>query len=395
MFYYMCVKGIGGQVNILAVNNLSAKNNYAQNSMNTARVSYTLPKFGLKMTAPLTQDSVSFTATPKTLSSMKGAIPKNTAIQIHKIAKEDQAKIEQYMEGILGDLLVTDYNPNNIIETLKGRPKTADSIREKAGTNHWETKEEILANMTDLNGMKIVLRDGGRTGVHSVLARFIEEIKAGRLELIEIENKRPEITKDKDFMKLFAKQKGIYPDKKTKSKDYLNQIFDYSSPEFLEEMIDAAEERYPERIVNYIAADYTKFNYPALHFLFKLPGMSRSFELQMMGHDVALYKDLDDIIYKILNNKNANPKYAPLIKIVKPLNELGNKSIKDVFNEYRGKVFLDQRSKDPRIRGNEEYTEYFLPLTNGIEDAGLRNSLDINNLYKLKLECDKKAKNKH
>lgn len=359
-----------------------------------------LYSFGLKMPSQLNHDCVSFRATPKLLESRKNQIPMNLARQIHEIAKKDQVKIQKYMDDLLGDLLVTNYNPNNLVTILKGRSKTPKSIREKAATNTWESKEEILANMTDLNGMKIVLRDGRRSGVNAVLERFMKEIEAGNLELIEIENKRPEITKNQEFMRLFAEEKGIGQDngkgnnKRKINKADLNQLFDYAAPETLERLRDIAEAKYPKRIVNYVIADYTKMNYPALHLLLKLPGMSRTFEVQIMGHDVALYKDLDDIIYKILNNKEVEG-YGPIAKIIRPLNEPGNKAIKDAFNEYRSQVFLNQRSKDPRIRGSEEYTEYFLPLTQGIEDSRLRNMLDINNLYKLKLECDSKAKSRH
>lgn len=49
--------------------------------------------------------------------------------------------------------------------------------------------------------------------------------------------------------------------------------------------------------------DFTEVNYPAIHFLFKLPGETRPFELMIMGKNVNAYKDLDDKLFKILNNK--------------------------------------------------------------------------------------------
>ena len=43
-----------------------------------------------------------------------------------------------------------------------------------------------------------------------------------------------------------------------------------------------------------------------------------------MGRNVAVFKDFDDKIYKIINNKNAGVEYKPLTDALKPLIDHSN-----------------------------------------------------------------------
>ena len=46
-----------------------------------------------------------------------------------------------------------------------GEVYDTESIVEKSATREWNSKAEIFANMTDLNGIKIVMRDGSKKAV--------------------------------------------------------------------------------------------------------------------------------------------------------------------------------------------------------------------------------------
>lgn len=361
-------------MNILPLNVLNFNNH---NSVQNNRFSQQNSQFGLKMARPLSADTVSFRATPKTLQkeALKNLLPRNVVQDIADIAAERQPKVNRFMQKWFGDLCCTKYNPDNLIYKLGDRPKSPDSINEKAATRNWHTKAEILSNATDLNGAKIVMRDGSRGPVGKILGRFEQAIKNGEVELVEIENKRPSVTE------------------KMKGPDALK--YDYATPDELERLKEVNEKKHPSKKVNFEPCDYTKTNYPGLHFLFKLPGEDWVFEVQIMGYDVALYKDLDDLLFKILDNKNADKKkYKPIIDIIKPLNEPGNAAIKEGFNKYRGNVFLFQREKAPHIRKNKQYIERFLPIKDEIQDGELRDLLDMNNLYELFIECNAKAAKK-
>ena len=216
------------------------------------------------------------------------------------------------------------------------------------------------------------MRDGSKKSVEKVLSRFIEPIKKGKIELIEIENKRPKVTQ-----KLSNSKKSQY---------------DYASIDFLEQLQRIQEDKWAsmklkeKRKVRTDMFDFTEVNYPAIHFLFKLPGEERPFELMIMGKNVNAYKDLDDKLFKILNNKNIDKKYKPLVDVVSPLSEPGNKPLLELFNKYRGDAFLFQRAKKPTAFSESYEIEYFLPLT---ED--LPPQYDLNNLHRIMQECEAKA----
>ena len=326
-------------------------------------------KTGLKMANGLVQDVVEIHGTPKTLVKRVIDIPRNAIKEINKIAKERQPRIDAFKAELFGDLLVTEYNPSNTIYEIKGRAKSVDSIIEKANTRKWFTKEEILSEMTDLNGTKTVLRDGSRPEVHRILDRYLKAIEDGIVELVEVENKRPIAAKGK---------KGFEASK-----------YDYESPERLENMVKRANEVQKHK-VRFVPIDYTESNYPAMHFLFRFPGENWVFEEQIMGYDVAIGKDLDDLIWKILNNKNVDKKYKPIVDIISPLNQPGNAKLKKQFNKYRGNFFLFQREKAPHI--TQHKTERFLPIKDEIDNEFIREQLDMNYLYELKLKCEGKIK---
>ena len=327
--------------------------------------------FGLTMASPLLKDTVSFKSGAKELQSRAFGVSLNTAKRVHEAAKPMQKKVNAFMEETFGDLLATDLNPKNIIYKLMNRVKSAASIEEKSATRQYNSKAEILDFMTDLNGAKIVMRDGGKKNVEKVLTRLIKQIESGAIELLEIENKRPIAT-----LNLKRKKKEQY---------------DYASIEFLENLARIQEDKWvrqgfkDDRRVRF-DNDLTKVNYSAIHLLLKLRGESRPFELMIMGKDVNAYKELDDKLFKMLDNKNVDKKYQPLIDIIKALNEPCNKELKEKFNKYRGDAFIFQREKDPSTYYVQNTVEYFLPLK-----YDLPPQYDLNNLYRIMPECEKQA----
>ena len=350
-------------MNILAINNFGIKNTPAQNTEPLEFKNF-MPKFGLRMAQPLSQDTVSFQATPKKLTSRANGVSLKTARIIHNEANELQPEIERFMKKIFADLTISESHPDNIVEIVKGRTKSPESIAEKSATREWNNKSEIFANMTDLNGIKIVMRDGSKKAVKKVLDRFSEVVDTGALILTEVENKRP-----------IAAQK---------LKGAASEQWDYADSNDLDDFIASACESSVKPIL-FDQFDYTKANYPAIHFLFRFPGQKRCFEVQLMGHDVSVYKDLDDLLFKILDNKNVDNKYKPIKKIIEPLTKEGNEAILETFNKYRGEVFLFQKEKEPTSSVNKHKKEFFLPLKYDIPQE-----LDMNNLYKLYLKCNEK-----
>lgn len=351
-------------------NSVCAKNNDAQ------KTTY-FPKYGLVMAKPIQTDTVSFKATPKTMASRTDAITMKLAKQINADAEYALNYMQTKLNRYLYDLVASSYAPTNPIEVIKSRTKSATSIIEKAATREWTTKEEIKNKMTDLAGMKIIMRDGSREQVNRVIDRLMSFVEEGG-RILEIENKRPD---------------PIYD-----ANDQLLKSYDYASPRKLIQLRQLASKALGKQVK--LTDETTPSNYMAIHVLMELPNGITG-ELQIMGHDIAALKELEDMCYKVKGNKNLNKKYAPIEKTLAPLKPPVAKNgvedeeylqklkahnlLKEEYEKYTQEAYLEQREKEPRAFKSKR-KDTFLKIPDY-----LPQELDFNNLDKLKKECDLKA----
>ncbi len=282
-------------MNILAINSL----NFIKPNSESKKQGFR-PYFGLSLQKPLMKDTVSFKAVPteKLLTTRTGGVSKATAIKINEVAENMQTEIENFIRGINRRYLCDPDRPNNLIEYVSGRAKKPDSIVEKSKIIQESTAGGVFLNMTDLNGTKEVIRNATRANVHKALDILLQAVEHGLLILEEVEVKRPKAAE-----KLKASEASKW---------------DYADPKYLQDFVRKAEEAMGKK-VEFPPPQHTKVNYTAIHFLFRLPGQKRVFEHQLMGYNVAELKDLDDILFKVLNNKNVDKEYAPIVDILKPL----------------------------------------------------------------------------
>ena len=317
-----------------------------------------ISKFGLRMSSPLQADTVSFRGTPK-LANKQWEISKETARAIRRKLASSAQKVESFMQDSFGDLVASEKYPKNPLSEIGFRLKSIGSIAEKTGSRQWSSVDEILTEMTDLIGAKLVFRDAARNKVDAVLDRFIPLIKSRKVELIEVENKRPIIVKNLP--------------------EYQASEFDYASIDFLNKMIAIQNDVWKkggnkQRVKKRLDDDFTKANYCATHFLFRLPGKTPvTFELQVLGNNVNEAKHIDDIVYKKLDGKNSSESNPEFDKIFEPLTnkkyfaaEPNAKEIvenaKEKYEKYRGEVFIFQRRKEPLPYHKKKPAELFLPL---------------------------------
>lgn len=366
-------------MNIFAINSFNT-NPYYKKQENFFRNE---KSFGLTMAKPLTCDTVSFKAvTNKNMNIKNISIPMRDAINAHKEAAALQDEITNFFVALFEPYLANKKNPLNPIEYVRGRAKGHLSIWEKAKTRGWRNLSEVFQNMTDLNGVKCVLRDSSYTGANITLNVLLNAIKNKTIILEEVEVKRPICAKE------FKKKEW---DK-----------YDYAKPTVIKKFIKATEDAQGKKVNFSEEPDYTESNYPAIHFLFRFPAQKRVIELQLMGHDVAVFKGMDDLFFKILNNKKVDDEFKPIEKLIKPLMKEGNEEYLNKFNEYRGRSFIYQREKEPAT-SVENSTEFFLPLKKDIPYRELLtknelkklednynvqgNPYDFNNLYKIYKIC--------
>ena len=345
------------------------------------------PKFNLRMAAPLAKDTVSFGATAKIANKALEA-NRSTVRNVRAAMQDSYQKVNKMFDNLFADLEASEKYPRNPLAKISCRLKSEDSIKEKTGTRDITSFDEITANMTDIIGTKLTIREPNKSIVDAVLGRFIPLIKSGKLELLEIENKRPDIVK------------GLPEAEASK--------FDYASAEFLNmfaDIQDACNKKggRKTKVTRRIDNDFTDANYCAIHFLFRVPGKrSAVFECQVVGENVDKAKFVDDGIYKKINGKNfanSTPKFETIFK---PFTEPGFfaqeenadeiiSNAKKALNKYRGEVFLFQRNKAvSTVTKNKNKKEFFLPIQYKIFPSEIEkkygiNSLDydFNNLYEI------------
>ena len=327
-------------------------------------------KFGLKMSAPLQYDTIAFGMSPTTkkikkrgkginpdiviptakrLKKRGKGVNLKTARIIHEEIKKAQVEIEKFMRGIFAPYIVTEDKPDNLIEFISGRAKLPGSIVEKSDILELSTVQSVFHEMTDLNAMKAVLLNANRENVHKVLDVLSEAINHGFLILEEVEVKRPKAAK---------KLKG-------------NQVskYDYADLSYLQDFVDDAEKAMGKKI-RFPDPQYHPINYTAIHFLFRLPGQKRVFEFQLMGHNVSVFKDLDDILFKVMNNKNVDEKYKPLVDILKEVTmseddkdivkyaKIKDKIEKLKFDSTENRVFLNRLALNNELLYDDDSKEY-------------------------------------
>lgn len=370
-------------MNILSLNNLNI------NPLKSDRTNFVMPKYGLKMAQPIAKDTVSFGSSPtvkKLVSKAKGhGIPMRDAITVHLDAAKRQPEINNHFIKLFAPITVSKDKPLNPVEEVRGRAKGVLSIWEKAKTREWNTLADVLDNMTDTNGVKCVLRDGSPKGARQALKMLLSDIKSGSIILEEVEIKRPQVAKK-------LKKQG-------------KEQYDYVSGEELKKFVKEAEKLMDGRKVDHKEPCYTDCNYSAIHFLLRFPG-GKSIELQLMGHDVSVYKSLDDLFFKIIDNKAVEEEFAPIRTLIEALKDEKNAPYLEKFNKYRADSFLFQREKEP-VLTSQRGEEYFMPLKYNIpyqeiispkfykklvDEYGIvGNPYDFNNIYKIYKDCRPKA----
>ena len=329
--------------------------------------------------------------TKKNLSGeeRKRGVPRSTATQIHNQILKPQKQIHNFIHKIFDDLVVTQTSPKNPILKLSNRPKGDISIMEKSATRDWNSINEILENMTDLNGAKIVFNyKTGRSEAETVLDRLIPLIKTKQVILKEIELQRPkaiEIHNPKTIESLYKKDQ---------------EEFDYVSKSFLDKLEDAQEE-----VINGLETDvdkiklvdrplpkYTKGNYCALHLILQSTEKgSRPFELQVMGARMSDGKAFDDKRFKFFDGKELDKMYEPLIRLWKRLMPEENIDAKERFLQYCKDANLQLRKDELQ----EYNTKRLMTRPNGffisVRGYGLPPEYDLNFQYKLLRSCEAEA----
>lgn len=302
-----------------------------------------------------------------------------TAQMIREKIIKPQEDIHNFIHTVFDDLQ-DGVSSKNLILKISDRAKTVVSIMEKSATRKWTSVKEILENMTDLNGAKIVMNHKtGKKDAETVLDRLIPFIKMGQLQLKEIELQRPAGIKS-----LTQKDQEDF--------DYVSKIFLDKLEDIQEQVINGAEENADKIVlIDRPLPKYTKGNYCALHLLLQLNKKgSRPFELQIMGARMNEGKSFDDKRFKFFDGKQLDKKYDELVSLWKPLIAEENKTAKEQFLEYCRDANLQLRVDELNEFKSQKMINRPTGLFKTVREYNLPPEYDLNEQYKLMRKCEKK-----
>ncbi len=329
---------------LLKINPLKFTTNFGINNNNSQRTN-TFPA-----TKPMPYDSVSFKGGEKHMNSRSDAVNHRLAQQIYAeaepVAKDFHSKLLKYF----GSLVATEGHPDRPLAYKKGlsvRIKTPESICEKTASLGLKNKNEVKEELGDIIGARLVLRDSTKTD--EILKKLIEGVKNNDIKIFEIESYRPE-------------PKYAYLSRKQLDN--------------LEKVCNKMRTNGVTRAETSIPSGYT-----AVHFSVYLNDDFKG-EIQLMGIDVEQVKEIEDMLYKLKNNKSLAPKYKTIEEQLKELKT--NKPLQRALTAYSKEQYIAAREREPYGIKSKKATK-FLPAP-----AYIPPEYDFNTLYRMKTTCDYK-----
>lgn len=310
----------------------------------------------------------------KRLKSKERTISNGLANVISEEAKSDTKALKGKLTKITKNLmsqkgeLCTKDRP---IYALEFRTKEGNSIREKASQKKLTSKEQVKRQLTDIIGARIILGDGMLGGGNLVISKLTEAVNEGKLKVIEVENHVP-------------------ADKK----------YQYASQTVLRQLAKASSDKYGIECAERITVNAS--GYPAIHMLVEFPDGYIG-EIQILGHDVAIFKDLEDVPHKVLLGKSVDSKYDKIKELLSPMialdgdlntpENIKRAKLRSEYSAYTAAAYKHERTKGPV---GKKSAAHMIPTFYTIEEfkktqkrkIHLKPEWDFNNLYRLKTQAD-------
>jgi len=390
------------------INNISFldfKRNNKPISMLKRNPQVSLVSFGGGNIRPLAKDTVSFGAKNNKNQDLEAFMSvihnDDLCAELHNDAQEAKNYVQdivtRYFENFVYD---KKKNPQGIIEPIQGRVKSPGSIKEKVVKKFMTailpsedssgrvpamitifspySKEGMKQNLRDVPGVRLVVKEDSDNAMDVVVGKICDAIKTEGIVIDKIENH-------------FGEGSNVNP---------------YFTKEQLERIAVAANEirrlnKLPEIGV---LENKTPTGYMALHldidttFIGRFKD-SRGFysELQILGSDVAMLKDVEDLCYKLEDGKSIkqkHPSFSPFeIYFKEAYNDTENyPNIRADYKEYTRKAYAYQRNRKPHNGVVHDDTKNWAYAYPTIEQCGLKGKippiLDFNILARIKRDCE-------
>ena len=214
------------------------------------KLHYTVNKFEIKLSDPISKDTVSFHGTRSARKAKKAAktLWEEAALELAKAKRysdktvtadgEKRKMSRTSMRNLLAQEEENHKDVKHYIITLaKGldvevhdRLKSLDSAINKTKNEKYKlnSAKDVREKMYDLHGTKYVTHLNSTNELEKYADRLIKDIKSGKIELVEVENKRPGIVRN-------------FPEE-------IQSKFDLMRFEILNKLIDAQNQIYKSKI---------------------------------------------------------------------------------------------------------------------------------------------------
>ena len=255
---------------------------------------------------------------------------------------------------------------NQIIDSLADVPKSPHT----EGSVYIEPTciKGVKHYANDIVGARITMKESDPEYTGLVLSALQRAVNDGLLKITSIENNLP------DSQKLPAgKQLSDY----AYAKDYQLRNLAHAA--------DAKLIRKKSRsgyLAIHINVDLSNSLFSCYNGVFD----GYTGEIQILGSDVEQLKDVEDLCYKLKDDKNAiRSEYKPFKNHFK---SYYNDKTKDAFEDYTYALYLAQRS----LPSNSKKSDFFPSIEELGFSGKLPKELDFNYLRRLKEKCDFSAK---
>ncbi len=255
---------------------------------------------------------------------------------------------------------------SQIVDSLEEVPKSSHT--EGAAYIEPTSIKGVKHYANDIVGARITMKESDPEYTGLVLSALKQAVDDGLLKITSIENNLPD------------------PKKLPQGKEISD--YAYATDSQLRNLAKAADTQ--------LIRNKSKSGYIAIHINVDLSSPlfscykgvfdGYSGEIQILGTDVEKLKDIEDLCYKLKDDKNAiRSEYKPFKTYFK---KYYNAETKDAFEDYTYALYLAQRTLPPFAK----HSEYFPSIAELGFEGKVPNELDFNNLKDLKDKCDHVAK---
>lgn len=263
---------------------------------------------------------------------------------------------------------------NTMIKHLKQTTSNEHCIADKGSYIPPETVEGIKHYANDIVGARIILKDSSIETVQEVMNALKKASNSRKLNIISVENNIPDPKKLPKYETITDYE--YLPSKRIKN---------FAKNTYSKYVENKSKSGY---LAIHINADLTNDKLSLKHKKNKNKFNGYMAEIQILDEGIEQLKDVEDLCYKLKDNKHSfKTKYKPFKEHF--MSYYKGNDVREAFNDYTYDLYLSQRKKSFIENKNVANSSFLTIKELGYENK-VPKELDFNKLQEIKLDCDLK-----